>query len=141
MWRRGFSRAAGTRVALDARMSTATHLILGDLGESLAVRALEREGYAVLARRYRTRLGEIDIIARDGPCLVFVEVKARQHHRCGRPDEQITVRKQRKIVAIARMFLARTQVLAEACRFDVVSVSLDDGHPQVEIIRNAFDAS
>jgi putative endonuclease len=123
-----------------ARMSTATHLALGEHGESLAVRALEREGYAVLARRYRTRLGEIDIIARDGPCLVFVEVKARRHHRCGRPDEQITVRKQRKIVAIARVFLARTGVRADACRFDVVSVSLDDSPPRVEIIRNAFDA-
>jgi putative endonuclease len=121
-------------------MSTATHLALGEQGESLAVRALEREGYAVLARRYRTRLGEIDIIARDGRCLVFVEVKARQHHRCGRPDEQITVRKQRKIVAIARLFLARTPVDADACRFDVVSVSMENGHTTVEIIRNAFDA-
>jgi putative endonuclease len=123
-----------------ARMSTASHIALGEQGESLAVRALEREGYAVLARRYRTRLGEIDIIARDGRCLVFIEVKARQHHRCGRPDEQITARKQRKIVAIARVFLARTHVRAESCRFDVVSVSLDGGHPRVEIIRNAFDA-
>jgi putative endonuclease len=121
-------------------MTTATHLALGERGESLAVRALERAGYAVLARRYRTRLGEIDIIARDGPYLVFVEVKARQHHRCGRPAEQITIRKQRKIVAIARLFLARTRVDAEACRFDVVSVSLADGRPRVEIIRNAFDA-
>jgi putative endonuclease len=121
-------------------MTTATHVTLGEHGESLAVRALERAGYAVLARRYRTRLGEIDIIARDGPHLVFVEVKARQHHRCGRPDEQITVRKQRKIVAIARIFLARTEVCAEACRFDVVSVSLDDGQPRVEIIRDAFNA-
>jgi putative endonuclease len=125
---------------LDVRLSFAAHLTLGEQGESLAVRALERAGYAVLARRYRTRLGEIDIIARDGPCLVFVEVKTRQHHRCGRPDEQITVRKQRKIVAIARLFLARTQVRADACRFDVVSVSMDDGWPQVNIIRNAFDA-
>ena len=102
-------------------MSTATHIALGEHGESLAVGALEREGYAVLARRYRTRLGEIDIIAR--------------------PDEQITVRKQRRIVAIARVFLARTDVRAEACRFDVVSVSMDDGRPRVEIIRNAFEAS
>jgi putative endonuclease len=112
----------------------------GKSGEDLAVSELERRGYAVLARRYRTRLGEIDIIARDGPYLVFVEVKARQHHRCGRPDEHITIRKQRKIVAIARLFLARTRVDAEACRFDVVSVSLADGRPRVEIIRNAFDA-
>ena len=70
-------------------MSIATHLALGEHGESLAVRALEREGYAVLARRYRTRLGEIDIIARDGPCLVFVEVKARRHQSlrpAGRAD-------------------------------------------------------
>ena len=72
----------------NARMSTATHLALGEHGESLAVRALEGAGYAVLARRYRTRLGEIDIIARDGTCLVFVEVKARTHRRCGRPTKK-----------------------------------------------------
>jgi len=124
----------------NARMSTATHLALGEHGESLAVRALEGAGYAVLARRYRTRFGEIDIIARDGTCLVFVEVKARTHRRCGRPDEQVTPRKQRKIVAVARLFLARTQLRADACRFDVVSVLLDDDRPRVEIIRNAFDA-
>ena len=54
-------------------MSTATHIALGEHGESLAVGALEREGYAVLARRYRTRLGEIDIIAEDQGTIVFVE--------------------------------------------------------------------
>ena len=55
-------------------------------------------------------------------------------------DEQITVRKQRKIVAIARVFLTRTEVRAESCRFDVVTVSMNDGQPRVQIIRNAFDA-
>ena len=113
----------------------------GHRGEWLAAAALMLKGYRILARRYRTRLGEIDIIARDGRCLVFVEVKARQHHHCGRPDEQITTRKQRKIVAIARIFLARTHVDADACRFDVVSVSMENGQPRVEIIRNAFDAT
>jgi putative endonuclease len=121
-------------------MTAATHIALGEHGESLAVRALRREGYAILARHYRTRLGEIDIVALEGRCLVFVEVKARNHCCCGTPADAVTARKQRKIVAIAGAFLARHRVDADACRFDVVAISLDEVQPRVEIIRNAFDA-
>ncbi len=121
-------------------MTTATHIALGEHGETLAVKALRHEGYAILARRYRTRLGEIDIVALDGRCLVFVEVKARQHCGCGTPADAVTARKQHKIVAIAGAFLARHRVDADACRFDVVAISLDGARPRVEIIRNAFDA-
>ena len=121
-------------------MTTAAHIALGEQGETLAVQALRREGYAILARRYRTRLGEIDIVALEGRCLVFVEVKARQHSGRGTPADAVTARKQRKIVAIAGVFLARHRVDADACRFDVVAISLDGPRPRVEIIRNAFDA-
>jgi putative endonuclease len=120
-------------------MSSA-HLQCGESGENLAVRALEREGYAIVARRYRVRAGEIDIIARDGACLVFVEVKARHSARYGGPAAAVTPRKRRKIIAVARDFLARHRVAAIACRFDVVTVLFDGQVPRVEIIRNAFDA-
>jgi putative endonuclease len=122
-------------------MEAAPHIALGSLGESLARTALEQQGYAIVATRYRTRAGEIDIVARDGGCLVFVEVKARRHTECGTPAEAVTARKQRRIIAMARDFLARSPSDATSCRFDVVAILLTDGQPSIEIIRNAFDAS
>ena len=99
-----------------------------------------REGYAILARRYRVPVGEIDIIAMDGRCLVFIEVKTRRDGHCGDGADAVTWRKRRKIVAVANDYLARHRVDAVACRFDVVTVRLDRETPRVEIIRNAFDA-
>jgi putative endonuclease len=122
-------------------MPDAPHISLGILGESLARRALEREGYAIVAIRYRTPVGEIDIVARDGVCLVFVEVKTRRNHERGTPAEAVTSRKQRKVIAMATDYLARVKTDAAACRFDVVAVTTGDGEPVIEIIRNAFDAS
>jgi putative endonuclease len=110
-------------------------------GEDLAVLALERAGYAIIARRYRVRAGEIDVVALDGRCLVFVEVKARYSGRYGGPAAAVTPRKRRKIIAVATDFLARHRVDATACRFDVVTVGFDGLAPRVEIIKNAFDAS
>jgi putative endonuclease len=122
-------------------MDPAPHIALGSLGESLARAALEQQGYAIVATRYRTRAGEIDIVARDGGCLVFVEVKARRHTDCGTPAEAVTPQKQRRIIAMARDFLARYQSDATSCRFDVVAILLTNGEPSIETIRNAFDAS
>jgi putative endonuclease len=119
-------------------MPAAAHLVVGERGEDLAVRALVREGYAILARRYRSRLGEIDIIARDGDCLVFVEVKARRQEACGNPAEAVTRWKQRRIARMAAAYLARQPIEAAACRFDVVAIVIGEDHPRVEIIRNAF---
>jgi len=123
-------------------VSSASHLSLGELGESLARAALEREGYEIVATRYRFQRGEIDIIARDGRCLVFVEVKTRRTHERGTPAEAVTRAKQRQLIRMAAAWLAERQPDADACRFDVVSVTLrDDGPPEVVVIRNAFDAS
>ena len=113
----------------------------GVYGEELAVRALERAGYAVLERRYRVRAGEIDIIAMDGWCLVFVEVKSRHGGRFGGAAIAVTPWKRRKIVAVATDYLARHRVDARTCRFDVVTVASEPDGPRVEIIRNAFDAT
>jgi putative endonuclease len=72
----------------------------GKQGEDLAVKELQRRGYAILARRYRTRFGEIDIVAQDEATVVFVEVKARRSSRCGTAAEAVSRHKQRRIVAI-----------------------------------------
>jgi putative endonuclease len=120
----------------------APHLALGFRGESLALAVLEREGYAIIATGYRTAAGEIDIIARDGACLVFIEVKARRTVERGTPAEAVTRHKQRRIIAMARDFLARHETDATECRFDVVAILIPwDGPPAVEHIRDAFDAS
>ena len=114
---------------------------LGRLGEDLACRELRRHGYAILARRFRTRHGEIDIVARDGDVLVFVEVKARTSRGFGGALGALTRRKQRQVVAMAQRYMARVRWSARPCRFDVVAIQADSGHPpQVTVVRNAFGA-
>jgi putative endonuclease len=115
---------------------------LGKSGEDCACRELERRGYAILARRYRSRFGEIDIVARQGETVVFVEVKARTSDRYGEPAEAVTLHKQTKVTAIAEEYLARNRLRHVPCRFDVVAISLGaGGRPVVEVFQNAFDAA
>lgn len=95
---------------------------LGIQGENLAVAEIEQRGYAVLARRYRTRHGEIDIVARDGDTIVFIEVKVKETPEFGRAAEAVDVRKQRRIVSMAVDYLARNRLTAKPCRFDVVAI-------------------
>ena len=110
---------------------------LGKWGEERAVAELERRGYAILARRYRTRHGEIDIVADDGGTIVFVEVKARETGECGSAAEAVTVRKQRRLASMAVDYLARNHVTDKPCRFDVVAI---DG-PILAVYPAAFDVS
>jgi putative endonuclease len=111
----------------------------GEAGEALAARLLRKKGYKIVATNYRTQLGEIDIIARDGDTLVFIEVKARHSGRFGSPKWALTPRKQRKISMVALYYLKTTGQSDAKARFDVVSIRSDAVRPEVEIIRNAFD--
>jgi len=95
---------------------------LGILGENLAVAEVERRGYAILARRYRTRHGEIDIVARDGETIVFVEVKTKDTAEFGTAAEAVTARKQRRVISMAVDYLARNRLTTQPCRFDVVAI-------------------
>lgn len=113
----------------------------GEIGEELAVQELERQGYAILARRYRRRGGEIDIVAADGVAIVFVEVKARDGGAFGRGAEAITALKRHRLTGTARDFLARHRLQDRPCRFDVVAIDIANGSPHLEVIRNAFDAT
>ena len=108
----------------------------GGDAEDRAEAFLAAQGLAIVTRNYRTRLGEIDLIAREGTTLVFVEVRLRTGTRFGGAAASITPRKQRRIVAAARQFLMRFERVPP-CRFDVVA--LDGGKP--EWIRGAFDVS
>ena len=118
-----------------------TRVALGKIGEDLACRELERRGYAVIARRYRRRGGELDIVARDGQTLVFVEVKAREGREYGDGGEAVTPRKQRRITMLALDYVARNGLAGCPCRFDVVSILFDRSGPTIDVFQSAFDAA
>lgn len=113
----------------------------GKESEAVAVEHLKKAGYRILEQNYRTRLGEIDIIARDKKTLVFVEVKARRSYSFGNPKAAVTPRKQRKISMVALSYLKAVGQERARARFDVVAVTAYAGEekPVVEIIKNAFE--
>ena len=111
----------------------------GKHGEDLAADALLKLGYAIVARRHRTRYGEIDIIAKDEDVLVFVEVKARRSDRFGTAAESVSAWKQRRIAAMALDYLNRTRRPDAPCRFDVVAIDgLGSDQTIINVIKDAF---
>lgn len=112
---------------------------LGKSAEDRAVAELRRRGYAILARRYRTRHGEIDIVSTDGATVVFVEVKARTSKRFGPAAAAVTPFKQRRLVAMAQDYLARHRLADRPCRFDVVAIDDAGGEAGLQLFVNAFD--
>jgi putative endonuclease len=113
---------------------------LGRWGEKVACRFLRREGYRILGRNYVSPAGEIDVVARDGDMLVFVEVKTRSGTEFGGPLEAVGREKQRRIVRMARWYLAKHRIEEYPCRFDVVAVTRrdDEKNPTIELVRSAF---
>jgi putative endonuclease len=115
-----------------------SHLQLGARGEALAEKYLKGAGYRILARNYRCRYGEIDLIAEEGGNLVFVEVKTRSGSGFGHPLEAVDRHKRGQLSRAARRYLEETGAGERFCRFDVVAVCLG-GKPQMELVRNAFE--
>ena len=117
---------------------------IGDYGEDIASRYLSRHGYKIIDRNYRTRFFEIDIVAYDGDCLCFVEVKTRNRSDFGLPCEAVDYRKRQKITRGALHYMANNNVDAPV-RFDVVEVFADSKKlftiPKINLIKNAFDAT
>lgn len=108
---------------------------IGSRFEEMAAAYLRNTGYVILERNYRNKLGEIDIIARDGRTLVFVEVKYRINLEKGDPAEAVHGQKQRKIRNVAKMYLYQQQLGEDIpCRFDVVAILGSD----IRLIRDAF---
>lgn len=103
---------------------THTRKRLGQRGEILAAEKLVERGYTLLARNYRCAYGEIDVIARQGEALVFVEVRTRRGAAFGSPEESITPRKQAHLIAAAQHYLQANNLLDENWRIDVVAVEL-----------------
>ncbi|MBI3947971.1 MAG: YraN family protein [Armatimonadetes bacterium] len=112
---------------------------IGARGEDRALALLQKEGYRLRERNYRTRLGEIDLVAEEGEYLVFVEVKTRTGLDRGLPREAVDTRKQRRLVRAAYHYLNAHPEEARPCRFDVVEVTfIGSGAPEVHVIRDAF---
>jgi putative endonuclease len=111
----------------------------GRNSERLAVAYLKLKGYRILATNYRCSAGEIDIIAKDGRTLVFVEVKARTSRRYGSPKGAVTLAKQRRISMVALEYLKRSGQIDRRARFDVVAIDTAAGDTQIEVVKNAFD--
>jgi len=98
-----------------------------------------RQGFDILARRYRSRSGEIDLVAFDGPTLVFVEVKTRASKEYGAPWEFVDWEKQQKLRRAAEEFIARHDLGQYSYRFDIVSVVAPGAvRAEVTLFRNAF---
>ncbi len=109
----------------------------GRLGEEAAVSFLRKQGYKIITRNFKTKLGEIDIIARDKDTICFIEVKARSSDKFGLPFEAVTSFKQRKISKAAIVFLKDKNLLDSPARFDIVSIWPVES--KVELIKNAFE--
>ncbi len=115
---------------------------LGPAGEQVATAHLRHLGYQILERGHRQRLGEIDIIALDGPCIVFVEVKSWASDVAGDPSQAVDRRKQEKLTRAALVYLKQRRLLDQPARFDVVSVVWPSASPtpQIRHFKHAFEA-
>ena len=111
-------------------------------GEDLACAHLQAGGFQLLARNYRCRGGEVDIVAREGDVTVFVEVKDRSGRSHGEGFESVSPAKRRRIVLAARRFAARAGLWEAPLRFDVISIDRSAGHgAKIRHDRGAFDES
>ena len=110
----------------------------GAWGEEMAALYLEKQGFQILARNFRCRAGEVDLIARESGTLVFVEVKTRRTAAYGLPCEAVTVEKQRHIQKVIRFYVMKNRLEAADLRIDVVEILFCKDTPCVRHTRNAF---
>ncbi|MDR2649666.1 MAG: YraN family protein [Clostridiales bacterium] len=111
---------------------------LGAYGQRLAEDYLMANGFDIINRNFRCQSGEIDIIARDGEYIVFIEVKYRRSLSCGYPREAVGYYKQRHIRRTARYYIMYKQLSNQDFRFDVLEITDLTGNPMITLIENAF---
>lgn len=111
----------------------------GKQGEELAVKHLKKKGYKIIECNFRTRVGEIDIIAKHKGQIVFAEVKTRRSDRYGHPKQAVSLAKQRKISMAALAYLKMHDAMKTSARFDVVTIQSGREKPTIEIFPNAFE--
>ena len=110
---------------------------LGSEGEDIAAAYLKNKGYSILYRNYKTPYGEADIVAKDKETVVFVEVKTRTNKSFGLPFESVNFRKQEKLKRIALFYLKNSKAQVNL-RFDVISITSEDGRHDINHIKEAF---
>lgn len=111
----------------------------GKEGEELAAQYLQAAGYRIVERNFRCRLGEIDIIARDGDTLVFVEVKMKTKESYGDPEAAVDRAKQKKISLVSLHYLQTNNIPDQPARYDVVAVQRSALGQEIRLIKDAFD--
>ncbi len=112
---------------------------LGKRGEDIAKEAVTEMGYEMVARNYRCPLGEVDLIARDGDTLVFIEIKTRRGKGLAGAKEAVGPRKRRQLSKVALYYMKKEGFLGQKARFDVVAVGLEGGRARLEVIKDAFE--
>jgi putative endonuclease len=111
----------------------------GKKGEDIAVAYLKGKGYRIIERNYKCPLGEIDIVAKDGGAIVFVEVKSRKSEEFGDPQLAVGLEKQKKISKISLTHLKEKHLYPCNARFDVVAIKMLPDGSTLELIQNAFE--
>ncbi len=114
---------------------------IGRIGEELALEHIKKQGYAIREQNYRSRFGEIDLIAQQGKRIVFIEVKTRRSLKFGIPQAAVTPTKQQQISKVALDYLQTHGLLDVPCRFDVIAIFLSSRCELIKLhqIENAFE--
>ncbi len=115
--------------------------ITGSLGEDAAASHIEENGFQILEKNYRVKNAEIDIIAKDSDTIAFIEVKTRKNVRKGFPAESVNYPKQKKIISAALYYIRENNINNTRLRFDVIEVFDKSGSYELNLIKNAFQAS
>ena len=110
---------------------------IGRQSEEIAANFLKKQGYKILVKNFSSRLGELDIVAKDKETVCFIEVKCRSNLSRGLPEEAVTRSKKHKICKSALVFLKKNKLLDLEARFDVVSINSNSG--EIKLFKNAFD--
>ncbi|MCX5845359.1 MAG: YraN family protein [Deltaproteobacteria bacterium] len=120
-------------------MNCSGRIQTGKRGEDIAVAYLKNRGYRIIERNYKCLFGEIDIVAKDGDTVVFVEVKSRKSEKFGDPQGAVGREKQKKISRISLKYLEEKHLYPCDARFDVVAIKMLPAGSIVELIQNAFE--
>ncbi len=115
------------------------NLEFGKVVEKEAAEFLKTKGYKILKSNYKTKLGEIDIIAKDKDTICFVEVKGRHSLKFGQPCEAVSFKKQRQISKAAVYYLKLNNLMDRPARFDVLTILYRDNKGELSLIKNAFE--
>lgn len=117
-----------------------TKIATGKRGEDLAVSYLRKQGYKILEKNYRIKLGEIDIIAEDKDRICFIEVRSKNSQNFCSVEETITKHKQMQVTKAALAYIKKYKLKDRSCRFDVVCIEdVDGSNPDIKLIKNAFE--